>query len=134
MPDLNTTRKDIESFVATNIVTIPIAYDNIDFDESSVGEYAYLSIHFTYSRNVNTGAINYKRIRHEGAIVFKIYSPIDSGTSLGLTRMDEIKTQVENKYISPNLITYAAEPQREGVSSEGYFTYFLRIPFVSDEC
>lgn len=135
MPNLNETRKSIEKLVRTNVETIlPIAFDNVPFSDEGVDEYAHLSIHFTGSTNINIGVIISKRIRHTGSIVFKLYMDIDKGTSGAFVLLDSIKTQVENKYITDNLITYAAEASREGVGNEGYYTYFLRIPFVSDEC
>lgn len=134
MPNLSETRRDIETEIDTNVTIVPIAFDNIKKDVSGLSEYAYVNIQFVGSGNVNIGAVNNKRIRHEGSIIFKIYTPIDGGTDRGYVIMDTIKTQLQNKYISLNLLTYAAEPTREGVSKEGYFAYFLRIPFTSDEC
>jgi len=134
MPNLSETRRDIETYIFTNIVTIPVVFDNVKQDVSGFDEYAFTNIQFVDSTNVNLGAVLNKRIRHTGTIVFKVYTPIDQGTNRGFVLMDEIKSELENKYISNNLLTYAAEPTREGVGKEGYFAYFLRIPFTSDEC
>lgn len=135
MPNLDTTRGDIESFVDVNVSPIlPIAYDNVPFDSSGLSTYTHLSLSFNGSSNVNIGGGASKHIRHVGDIVFKLYNKIDSGTSSAFVLLDSIKTQMENKYISSNLITYAAEPIRKGVGKEGFYTYFLKIPFVSDEC
>jgi len=135
MPNLNTTRTDIENLIGVVITPIlPVSYDNVPFDSDGIENYVHLSLSFTNTNNVNIGAILSKRIRHEGDIVFKLYVKIDSGTATAFAFLDSIKTQVENQYISNNLLTYAAEPIRKGVGKEGYYTYFLRIPFVSDEC
>ena len=135
MPNLEETRRDIESYIDSNVSgIIPIAYDNVEFDNSVVQDYAHLTLVYNDSQNVNINAINNRRIRHLGTIVFKIYNKIGVGTSSAFTLIDSIKTQVENKYISSNLVTYAANPVRKGAGKIGYYTYFLRIPFVSDEC
>lgn len=135
MPNLNETRRDIESFIDTNVSPIvTISYDNVPFDSSGLTQYAHLSLTFLDNENVNIGGQTSKRIRHFGDIIFKLYVKINSGTSTAFTLLDSIKLQVENKYISTNLITYVAEPIRKGVGKEGFYSYFLRVPFVSDEC
>lgn len=135
MPDLDTTRGDIEMFVTTGLSgLVQIAYDNVPFTSNGTSEYVHLSLSFVDSSNVNIGGVNNKRIRHFGEIVFKLYVKINSGTSSAFSLLDDIKTQVENKNISFNVLTYAAKPIRKGVGKEGYYSYFLRIPFVSDEC
>lgn len=135
MPNLEGTRQYIESFIDTNISPIvKVSYDNVPFDASGLSSYVHMSLSFNDSSNVNIGGVNNKRIRHVGDIVFKVYNKIDSGTSTAFKLIDSIKEQIQNKEISGNLITYAAEPIRKGVGKEGFYTYFLRIPFVSDEC
>ena len=135
MPNLNDTKIDIESHIDTNVSGIlPIAYDNIPFENDGLDKYVYLVVQFTSSSNINIGSIISKRIRHTGSIIFKLYTKIDLGTTIPLSTLDSIKTQVENRYISTNLITYAAEPARKGIGKDGYYSYFLSIPFVSDEC
>jgi len=134
MPNLSETRSDIESYIYDNVVAPAIVFDNVRQDTSGLDEYAFVTIQYIGSSNVTLGAVLNKRIRHSGTIVFKIYTPIDQGTNRGFVLMDDIKTELENKYISSNLLTYAAEPTREGVGKEGYFAYFLRIPFTSDDC
>jgi len=132
MPNLNDTKTILESFVSNNVTGIPFAYDNIEYTGDK-NFYASIRVQFVYDSNINIGSILHKRIRHEGDIVFKLYSEIGIGTKKSLTALDNIKTQVENKYISENLMTYAAEPTREGADESGNYINFLRIPFVSDE-
>ena len=135
MPNLNDTRSAIETFVDINISgTVPIAYDNVPFDADGIDMYAHLSLSFAGSENVNIGGVLQKRIRHTGDMVFKLYTKIGSGTATAFSNLDFIKTQIENKYLDPKLLTYAAEPIRKGIGKEGYYSYFLRVPFVSDEC
>ena len=103
MPNLNDTRADIENLIGTAITPIlPVSYDNVPFDESSIKNFVHLSLSFTNSENANIGAVLSKRIRHEGDIVFKLYVEIDSGTAIAFGLLDEIKTQVENRYICLN--------------------------------
>ena len=133
MANLVNTKRLIETFVATNIATVPLSYDNIEYTGNK-DFYPHLTIAFLNSENANIGSALSKRIRHQGVIVFKLFTEINKGTDKALETLDQIKTQVENKYIDSNLFTYAAEPTRQGVGDEGSYTYFLRIPFVSDEC
>ena len=132
MPNFNDTKTILESFVTNNVVGIPFAYDNIDY-YGDKNFYAFVKIKFLNDTNINIGSTLHKRIRHEGDIVIKLYSEIGIGTNKSLEALDNIKTQVENKYISENLVTYAAAPTREGANDSGSYINFLRIPFVSDE-
>lgn len=132
MPNFTDTKRILETFISTNIIDIPFAYDNIEYTGDK-NFYAYVKIKFLNDENINIGSTLHKRIRHEGDIVFKLYTEIGIGTDKSLTALDNIKTQVENKYISENLVTYAAQPTREGANNSGSYVNFLRIPFVSDE-
>ena len=132
MPNLTNTKIDIESFVASNITTIPLSYDNIQYNGDK-DYYAHVTVAFIDSENANIGSQVHKRVRHEGVIIFKVYTEIGIGTNKSLEALDYIKTQVENKYISSNLFTYAAESIRKGEDDVGNYVGFLRIPFVSDE-
>lgn len=135
MPNINDTRQYIETFIDTNISSIlPISYDNVPFNDNGLSYYIHVSLSFLGSSNITIGGAFNKRIRHNGDIVIKLYTKINSGTATAFDYIDQIKSNIENKNISHNLITYAAEPIRKGVGKEGFYTYFLRIPFVSDEC
>ena len=132
MPDLRTTKRLVETFVTNNVTTIPLSYDNIEY-LGNKDFYVHLTLSFLLSSNANIGSQLHKRVRHQGDIVFKLFTQIGIGSDSAFEALDYIRTQVENKQIDSNLFTYAAQPTRQGVGDEGSYTYFLRIPFVSDE-
>lgn len=135
MPNINTTRSDLESlFIAGWGNTTPIAYDNVPFDNNGIDEYVHVRFTVYDSRNFTIGSQLVAAVRHTGTLIVVIYTKLGAGTGSAWDYADQIKTIMANKQVSRGLFTTESEIRRDGDEKDGYFGVICSTRYTSDEC
>lgn len=136
MPNLNTTRSEIEQFFITGWgATTPISFDNTNYNEVQGGAYVHIQVQFSASPNVCIGAAidGMKRQRHSGLIVVRFYTPLNEGAGAAYELADTYKGIMDNKNIVTNLLTYTTDVRRSGEEVDGFWSLIGFTEFTSDE-
>ena len=136
MPDLNETRSQLEqTFISGWGETTPIAYDNVNYEQTVGESFVRISIEFINSQNACVGGAldGTKRQRHEGFFKCVIYTPINGGVGAAYDLADTYKGIMDNKDIVSNLYTGTSDIRRSGEEIDGFWSIICITSFTSDE-
>jgi len=128
------TKAALEQLIADNWTITEIAYDNIPYKQTQGVEFIAPHVMFDHAQNVNIGAMTYKRVRHAGQLVIRIYTLIDTGSVRAYALGEDLITLLSNRYVGTNIVTYAGSIRRNSNEIDGFYSVILTINFDSDDC
>jgi len=125
--------KALKEGVALWTSPIPIADENVPFEE--VEGQDYLSTYFIPYQSSNTcvGAANTQRIRTVGVLQIVIRASLEKGIGKAYTYSNDIESIMSNQMLLPDLFTESASTRRVGDTNDGWFSLICDVPFISDK-